>query len=78
MKRNPHSTAGRIDAYEKWARTEDRTAATASARRAFNERFEKQVDPEGKLPPAERSRRAEFAKKGYYTRLGQLSARARS
>jgi hypothetical protein len=45
---------GRIGAYESWAHTEDRTARTAPARRAMLEKFERAVDPDGKLTPAER------------------------
>ena len=50
---------------------------TAPARRAFNDRFENEVDPDGTLPPAERQRRAEAAKKAYFTRLALKSAQAR-
>jgi hypothetical protein len=55
----------------------DSTELTAPARRAFNDRFEKQVDPEGTLAPAERQRRAEAAKKAYFTGLALRSAQAR-
>jgi len=37
-----------------WARTDDRAGRTASARQAFRDRFEREVDPDGKLDPAER------------------------
>ena len=47
------------------------------ARKAFLERFAKQVDPDGTLPEAERLRRAEQAKKAYFTNLAYKSARAR-
>lgn len=72
------SVAGRIGAHESWARTEDRSARTAPARRAFNDRFEKLVDPEGVLPPAERSSRAEHARKAHFLRMALKSAQARS
>lgn len=67
----------RLAAYIKWASCEDRTAATAAARKAFADRFEREVDPEGKLPPAERAKRAEAAKKAYFQRLALKSAQAR-
>lgn len=51
---------------------------TAPARAAFLSQFERQVDPAGILPPAERARRAEQAKKAHMTRLALLSAKARS
>lgn len=69
--------AGRIGAYESWARTEDRSARTAPARAAFNRRFEDEVDPVRKLDPAERARRAEHARKAYFARLALKSAQAR-
>jgi hypothetical protein len=50
---------------------------TAAARAAFNARWERQVDPQGKLPEAERIRRAEYAKRAYFTRLALASAKAR-
>jgi len=57
--------------------THDPHEVTAPARRAFHERFERQVDPDGTLPPAERARRAEAARKAYFTRLALKSAQAR-
>lgn len=42
---------------------------TRPARRAFNQRFLDQVDPEGRLPERERHRRAEAARRAYFTRL---------
>lgn len=68
---------GRIGAHESWARTPDRSARTAAARRAADERFERQVDPDGTLPPAERRQRAENARKAHYARLALASANAR-
>jgi hypothetical protein len=50
---------------------------TANARAAFADRFVRQVDPDRLLPEAERQRRAECARKGYYTALAAKSARAR-
>ncbi|WFE44280.1 hypothetical protein [Verrucosispora sp. WMMD1129] len=66
-----------LAAHIKWAGCDDRAAATAAARSAFNERFEKQVDPDGKLPPAERAKRAESARKAYFARLALKSAQTR-
>jgi hypothetical protein len=50
---------------------------TAAARAAFLSKFEAEVDPEGKLPPAERARRATAARKAHFTRMALLSVRAR-
>lgn len=57
---------------------EDPVAMTAPARKAFLDRFEKQVDPDGVLDPAERARRAEHARKAHFKRLALASARARA
>jgi hypothetical protein len=51
---------------------------TASARSAFLARFEREVDPEGLLPPVERARRADTARRSYFTKLALASSRARS
>ncbi len=67
----------RIAAHQSWANTADPTARTAPARKAALDRFEREVDPEGVLPPAERTRRAEHLRKAYFTRLALKSAQAR-
>jgi len=67
----------RIAAYTRWAHEADRCAATAPARRAFDVRFEREVDPDGVLTQAERQRRAESARKAYFTRLALKSVQAR-
>jgi hypothetical protein len=64
-------------ANERWSRTDDRKAATATARKAFNEGFEKLVDPAGELAPDERARRAASARRAYMQRLALRSARTR-
>ena len=68
---------GRIAAETFWARTDDRAARTAPARKAMLDRFEREVDPEGVLAPAERARRAEHARKAWFARLALKSAQAR-
>jgi hypothetical protein len=50
---------------------------TGPARRAFLDRFEREVDPDGVLPAEERARRAGHAKQAYFTRLSLKSAQAR-
>jgi hypothetical protein len=50
---------------------------TGPARAAFEDRFIRQVDPDLQLPEAERLRRAQYAKKAYYTKLALKSAQAR-
>ena len=57
---------GRIGAYTLHAQGKTNTGP---ARAAFMSRFEREVDPEGKLSEAERGRRAEAAKRAYFTAL---------
>lgn len=66
-----------IGALESWARTENRSARTLAARIAAWDRFEKQVDPEGKLPPATRAKMAECARKAHFKRMALKSVEAR-
>ena len=67
----------RIAAEISWAHTADRSARTRPAREAFLKRFEKEVDPDGKLPPEERLQRAEHAKRAYMLQLAKRSLSAR-
>jgi hypothetical protein len=67
---------GRIGAHELHARHDPRET-TANARATFLASFEAKVDPGGSLPPAERARRAEHARKAHFARLALASARAR-
>lgn len=67
----------RLAAHESWAATADPAKRTAPARKAALDRFERQVDPDGALDPAERQRRAESARKAYFTRLALASTKAR-
>jgi hypothetical protein len=67
-----------IGAHRSWANTSDRTARTAPARDAFLKRFEREVDPDGVLEPAERSQRAESARRAHMTALALKSSIARS
>lgn len=63
------SLAAKVAAHTRWANCEDRRAATAKARQAFADRFEKQVDPDGVLDPRERAIRAEHLKKAHMAKL---------
>lgn len=67
----------RMAAHTLHARVADPAAHTAPARRAFLDRFEREVDPDGVLSVAERTRRTEHARKAYFARLALSSARAR-
>jgi hypothetical protein len=67
----------KIAAHARWAAEPDRSAATAPARRALDERFEREVDPDGVLPPEERAVRADAARKAHFLRMSLQSAKAR-
>lgn len=67
----------RIAASERWARVEDRTAATAAMRKALTDKFEREADPDGVLSPDERARRAANLRTAFYARLSLKSAQAR-
>jgi hypothetical protein len=66
----------RMAAYMLHARYDPRET-TKAARVAFNQRFLDQVDPDRRLPDHERHRRADAARRAYFTRLAYLSARKR-
>ena len=71
------SLRARLAVHTSWAQTTDRAARTAPARRAALQRFERQVDPDGTLNPAERRRRAEQAMRAHMAGLALRSAQAR-
>jgi hypothetical protein len=50
---------------------------TAPAARALRQKFEREVDPDGVLPAAERAKRAEFARKRFYTELARRANKVR-
>lgn len=60
---------GRLGAHTRWATCEDRRAATAPGHKAFMDRFERQVDPDGALPPMERAKRAKNAKAAHFAAM---------
>lgn len=71
------SLRSRIAAYKLHSLRDPRETTTA-ARKAFQDRFVREVDPREELPLTERLRRAEAARKAYFTRLAYLSARKRA
>jgi hypothetical protein len=70
------SLRAKLAAHTRWQNTGS-TEASEHARQRDVARVEREVDPDGKLEPAERARRAEHARSAYYTRLALASARAR-
>ena len=68
--------AGRIGAYATLSRHNAREL-TSAARARFLAGFEAKVDPDGTLTPAERQRRAQFARREHFARLAMRSAQVR-
>lgn len=73
---NERSLRSRLAAYELHSKYDSREL-TAKARATFLARFEDEVDPNRELPETERIRRAEHARKAYFTRLALKSVTAR-
>ena len=71
------SARGSIGAHIQWSQCEDRTARTANARKAANDRFLDQVDPQRTLPPQERAKRAENARRAHMKRMARRSVQVR-
>jgi hypothetical protein len=69
--------AARALAARRWAKCDDRSAATAPGRAAFESRFTRQVDPDGTLNPTVRAELADQARADYFRQLGQRSGQAR-
>jgi hypothetical protein len=74
--RAERSLRARLAAYALHAQHDPRET-TANGRAAFLARFDREVDPQGLLEPDERRRRAEQARRAYFTRLALASAKAR-
>lgn len=70
------SLRARIAAHAMHAQHDSRETSKPG-RDAFRARFEREVDPDGTLPPAERKRRAEHALRAHMQGLALKSARAR-
>ena len=71
-----YAQRGRLGAHIAHSRNDPR-AMTAPARGAFLSSFERQADPDGILPVAERMRRAEHLKRAHFLRMALKSAATR-
>lgn len=71
------SLRARMAAYSLHAQRDSREL-TRAAREAFLGRFLDEVDPDRSLPEPERLRRAQAARKAYFTKLALKSSQARS
>jgi hypothetical protein len=67
-----------VGSHASWAATADPSARTAPGRKAFLDSFERQVDPDGTMDPAERARRAGHLRSAHFARMALRSAKARS
>lgn len=63
------SQAAKVAAHTRWALEPDRRAATAPGTNAFLARFERMVDPDGRLAPEERAKRAKNALSAHMMRV---------
>jgi hypothetical protein len=70
------SLRGRAAGHTSWAKTPNRAARTKPGRDKFESRFEREVDPDGTLPPAERARRVKSARSAYFANLARQGAAA--
>lgn len=70
------SLAGKIAINTRWAHTQDRSAATAPARTAFDERFVTEVDPDGVMSPDELAKAVTSARSAYFSRLRHRAIKA--
>lgn len=75
LDRSDRALRGRIGAYRLHANHDSRETSRPG-REAFLASFERAVDPDGTLPPAERARRAAHARSAHFAKLAYLSARA--
>jgi hypothetical protein len=72
------SLRGQLAVHTSWANTTDIDARTEPGLQAANvTRFEKLVDPDGKLDPDERARRVKHARQAHMVRMALASAKAR-
>ncbi|RKS05006.1 hypothetical protein DFP74_0588 [Nocardiopsis sp. Huas11] len=60
-----------LAAHWSWADTKDRSARTLPARRASIARWQSVVDPAGAMPPDERARAAESARRAHFKTMAK-------
>lgn len=72
------SVVAQIAAAERWGRTADRTAATAPARAGLRAKYAREVDPDGRLDPAELERRVDSLMRAHMLKMSRAAAKARA
>src|SRR4051812_24229188 len=71
------SLAARIAAHERWARTQDRTSATAPAREGLRLKFAREIDPDGNLGGPELEERIDQRMRAHMLRMSLAAKSAR-
>lgn len=72
------SLHARAMAYAQWAKEPDRAARSRLGYDGLLRRFEREVDPDGQLDPAERTRRAMLRHRSHMNMLALRSSIARA
>jgi len=67
----------KIAADTRWAREPDRARATEPARRGLRAKLEREIDPDGTMPPAEVERRVDSLMRAHVTRMSLAASKAR-
>lgn len=65
-------------AHQSWANTADRSARARRGYDGLVAKFEREIDPDGTLPPAERAKRVKSRLKRHYAEIQRKSSIARS
>jgi hypothetical protein len=74
------SLRGQVAINTRWGRTSqaERTKAAERGQAGLLARFEREVDPDGTLPPAERAKRAANLRRAHMARVALASSKARA
>lgn len=64
-------------ALTRWAREPDRAESTQGWRDGFTRKLEREIDPDGLLPPPELAVRVEAARRAHLVNAARLSVKAR-
>jgi hypothetical protein len=71
-------TRASLASLTRWSRVDDRAAETRAALDGFLSKFEREVDPDNKLDPETRGKRADAARRAHMARLAFKSSKARA
>lgn len=69
--------SARIAISERWARTRDRSSATAPARAGLRAKFAREVDPDGTMPADELERGVDHLMRAHMLRMTLAAKKAR-